>query len=220
MKSSFYSLFLTILLLWTTSCQGMATPRWLLMRQTSNPKQRKAKKKNDGNLFSKALRALTTGVVDPGPRFIHHSLYWITAADALQYVFFNEYSGFMTFANGHAKTSVYSKLFVFARLRPRLLFSVGAILRALQLCTPFRKVIDPSIGVGAGINLCALLAGSRWVKPVVLGWATTKFAWVWLGARQLDRAFVPITLSIHEWEDRQKRKKKDENDEVYHLGGV
>jgi hypothetical protein len=189
------------------------------MRQTSNPKQRKTKTKNDGNPFSKAFRALTTGVVDPGPRFVHRLLYLITAADALQYVFFNEYSASMKFANGLAKTSVYSKLFFFARLRPRLLFSVGALLRALQLCTPFRKVIDPSIGVGAGINLCALLAGSRWVKPVVLGWATTKFAWVWLGARQLDRAFVPITLSIHEWEGRLKRKKKTENDDVYHLGG-
>jgi hypothetical protein len=46
---------------------------------------------------------------------------------------------------------------------------------SLQLCTPIRKVIDPSIGVGAGINLCALLAGSRWIKPLVLGWATTKW---------------------------------------------
>ncbi|CAJ1938304.1 unnamed protein product [Cylindrotheca closterium] len=115
---------------------------------------------------------------------------------------------------------MYSKLFVFARLRPRLLFSVGALLRALQLCTPFQKVIDPSIGVGAGVNLCAVLAGSRWVKPVVLGWATTKAIWVWLGARQMDRAFLPITLSIHEWEDRQKRRRKGGKDDTYHLGGV
>lgn len=189
------------------------------MRQTSNPKNRKTTKNKPRNIFSRALRALTTGVISPGPAFVHHSLYWITAADAIQYVIFNEYSGFIRLAN-NPKSSVYSKLFVFARLRPRLLFSIGALLRALQLCTPFRKVIDPSIGVGAGVNLCALLAGSRWVKPVILGWATTKCAWVWLGARQLDRAFVPITLSIHEWDDRQKRKKKDENDGTYHLGGV
>lgn len=71
--------------------------------------------------------------------------------------------------------SVYSKLFYFARLRPRLLYAIGALLRALQLCTPFRRVLDPTAGVGAGINLCAILAGSRWVKPLVLGWATTKW---------------------------------------------
>jgi hypothetical protein len=83
-----------------------------------------------------------------------------------------------------------------------------SLLCRLQLCTPLGKVIDPSIGVGAGINACALLAGSRWVKPFILGWATTKWIWTWLGARQVDRAYLPITLSIHEWEDKKVRQKK------------
>ena len=101
--------------------------------------------------------------------------------------------------------SVYSKLFYFARLRPRLVFSVGSLLRALQLCTPLGRILDPSIGVGAGINLCAILAGSRWVKPLVLGWATTKYLWKWLGAERVGRAFLPITLSIREWEQQEKK---------------
>eukprot|EP00980_Cylindrotheca_fusiformis_P011807 scaffold2816_cov121-Cylindrotheca_fusiformis.AAC.23 len=215
-SNSFWLLLGVALVFSAAPCQGIAAPTsWFSSRQT--PKQHKLNRKR--NIFSKALRAVTTGVIDPGPTFVHHSLYWMTAADAVQYVFFNEYSGFFIAANARSRRTVYSKLFVFARLRPRLLFSVGALLRALQLCTPLCRVIDPSIGVGAGINLCALLAGSRWVKPVVLGWATTKWAWVWLGARQLERAFVPITLSIHEWDDRQKRKKKEEGDDkTYKLG--
>jgi hypothetical protein len=41
--------------------------------------------------------------------------------------------------------------------------------------------------------------------------------WAFLGARQVDRAYLPITLSIHEWEDKKSLKKKsskvDEGDE-------
>jgi hypothetical protein len=40
---------------------------------------------------------------------------------------------------------------------------------------------------------------------------------VWLGATQLGNAFVPITLSIHEWE---KKKKKGKDEETYNLGGL
>jgi hypothetical protein len=161
----------------------------------------------------------TGNVVRPCTIFMQHVLYWLTAADAVHSLFLNEYSGIYKWLYASTtiteKTalvpSMYSKLFYFARLRPRLLYAIGALVRALQLCTPFRKVLDPSIGVGAGVNLCALLAGSRWVKPFVLGWTTTKWLWTWLGARQVDRAFLPITLSIHEWEDKKSQKKKGSN---------
>merc|ERR1712224_1143835 len=87
-------------------------------------------------------------------------------------------------------------------------------IRALSLCTPLRHVVDPAVGVGFGIHLFAFLTSARWVKPLVLGWATTKWFWTWLGARPVERAFLPITLSIHEWEQKQqkgtsnKRKEK------------
>ena len=91
---------------------------------------------------------------------------------------------------------VYSTIFYFAQLRPRLQYAVGALLRALQLCTPLQNVIDPSIGVGAGINFCAIFANVRWIKPLILGWATTKSIWLWLGASKPKGAHVPITLTI------------------------
>ena len=52
------------------------------------------------------------------------------------------------------------------------------------------------------------------VKPLILGWATTKAFWTWLGASPVDRAYVPITLSIHEWEEKKSKKgsKVDEPD--------
>lgn len=187
-------------------CHAMKPSPWRPIRRL----QKEVQKKTNFDFFWRLRRSLRTGIIEPGPLYFHQILYWTTAADALQFVLFNEYSG-------NTRTTMYSKLFVFARLRPRLLFSLGSLLRALQLCTPFQKVFDPSIGVGAGINLCAILAGSRWVKPVILGWATTKCAWVWLGARQLDRAFLPITLSIREWE---KKRGNTNRDETYHLGGV
>ena len=150
------------------------------------------------------LQSFQIKSLQPGPKFVHHVIYWLTAEDAIHSVIRNEYTNFIIrLPTATNKQNLYSKLFYFARLRPRLLFSVGALLRALQLCTPFRHVLDPSVGVGAGVNLCAIFAGSRWVKPVVLGWTVTKWAWIWLGARQVDRAFVPITLSLREWDARR-----------------
>jgi hypothetical protein len=136
--------------------------------QSSKYKKTKKRSNNNGNIFTNAVQSLMTGTIKPGPKFLHHALYWFTSFDALQFVLRNEYASILT-TTTTTKSSVYSKLFVFAGLRPRLLFSVGALLRALQICTPFQKVLDPTIGVGAGINLCAILAGSRWVKPVILG---------------------------------------------------
>lgn len=155
---------------------------------------------------------LVSGQIKPGPRAIHQALYWITAADAVQSVLRNEYSSTLN-GETHRGTfpSVYSKLFYFARLRPRLLYAVGALFRAVQLCTPIGRILDPSIGVGAGINLCAILASSRWVKPLILGFCTTKFVWRWLGARRVSRAFLPITLSIREWEDQKPENESSED---------
>jgi len=157
---------------------------------------------------------MVTGTVKSGPRIIHHALYWITTADTIQSVLHNEYTDVIGLVSSRRKIamvpSVYNTLFYFARLRPRLLYAVGALLRALQLCTPLGRIMDPTVGVGAGINLCAMLASSRWVKPLILGWATTKMVWKWLGATTVSRAYLPITLSLREWEDTKKNgSKKD-----------
>eukprot|EP00536_Pseudo-nitzschia_multiseries_P014696 jgi/Psemu1/311305/fgenesh1_kg.753_\ len=168
------------------------------------------------------INELVTGAIrKPSPRYIQHALYWLTAADAMLSVILNEYSDFSLSGalivpqaeNQGVVREVYSKLFYFARMRPRLLYSIGALLRALSLCTPLRHLLDPTVGVGAGIHFFAFLAGSRWVKPVILGWATTKAFWTWLGARPVDRAFVPITLSIHEWEEKKQKKGSRTNEQ-------
>lgn len=134
-----------------------------------------------------------------------HLLYWMTAADSIIAVCRNSYDDppfiLMPWARDDMKggtrvVAIYSSLFYFAKLRPRLLYSVGALLRAAQLCTPVVEVFDPAIGVGVGINLCAVLARSRWVSPLVLGWVTTRAIWVFLGARWPGNAKVPILISI------------------------
>lgn len=78
-------------------------------------------------------------VLRPCTVALQHVLYWITAADAVHSLFLNEYSGIykLLYASStitertHALVpSVYSKLFYFARLRPRLLYAIGALVRA------------------------------------------------------------------------------------------
>jgi len=97
-------------------------------------------------------------------RSLQHALYWMTALDAITSVIRNEYSdifGVGASQNQGVVQGVYSMLFYFARMRPRLLYSIGALVRALSLCTPLQYLIDPSVGVGAGIHLFAYLTGSR-----------------------------------------------------------
>ncbi len=176
---------------------------------SSNTGKQDAKKPSR---FLTFLNSITSGAVESGPRVIHHALYWLTATDAVQSVIRNQYTDFLGTmttrpSRRNVVPSVYSKLFYFARLRPRLVYSVGALLRALQLCTPLGRILDPSIGVGAGINLCAIMASSQWVKPLILGWTTTKYTWKWLGAKRVERAYLPISLSIHEWEEQKKPRK-------------
>ena len=114
---------------------------------------------------------------------------------------------------------VYSSLFYFARLRPRLLFAVGALLRALQLCTPLQRIFNPSAGVGGGLHLCSMLAGSRWPSPVVLGWSVTRPFWEALGAQSPRGAQVPISISIDNkssgwlWGGKRKCSGGDDNNE-------
>mmetsp|Transcript_5805 Transcript_5805/g.17506 ORF Transcript_5805/g.17506 Transcript_5805/m.17506 type:complete len:191 (-) Transcript_5805:625-1197(-) len=97
-------------------------------------------------------------------------------------------------------TSFYTRLFFFAKLRPRVLFVIGAVMRALQLTTALQHVFDPKAGCGTGLNLLALFAGSRWPAPIVLGWATTRLFWKALGAEQPAPVRVPIVVNIADYQ--------------------
>ena len=211
---------LAVVLLQANFLECLSLPEWSIWSRTYlNSGIRLASdykhgKKTPQKKFGLSIENLTSGNVKPGPRSLQQFLYWVTALDAIQCVLLNDYRSNFLILSGSSKSSpsVYSKILGFAGLRPRLLFAIGALVRALQLCTPFRRIIDPSIGVGAGINLCAIMAGSRWVKPMVLGFSLTKWAWTWLGARQVDKAYVPITLSIREWEELKHKPKKEVTD--------
>jgi hypothetical protein len=98
----------------------------------------------------------------------------------------------------HRTASVYRTLFYFAKLKPRLLFAVGACLRALQQTTVIQLVFDPSVGVGAGLNLVALATASRWPSALMLGWAVSKPFWSFLHAAPPEGAKLPIQL--HVWQ--------------------
>jgi hypothetical protein len=148
-------------------------------------------------------------------RRIHLALYWLTATNAVMAVLVNDYRIPLAAHSPEAAGllgNIYSRVFFFARLRPRLLFSVGALLRALQQCTPLQQIIDPSAGVGAGVNICAYVAGSRWVGPVVVGWAATREFWVLLGARKVEGAHLPISVSITRELDRRKHGRSPGRD--------
>lgn len=163
--------------------------------------KRKTKKRTFAGTVATAAGVIgseTKGVV-------HHALYWITALDAIESFRVNEYrqnplislcsrSTCMASNSCGVVPSMYKKLFYFAKLRPRLLFSVGSSLRALQLCTPLKNLIDPSIGVGAGINILAILCENRWMHPIILGWVCTKRFWVWMGAKPIHGAHLSLSL--------------------------
>jgi hypothetical protein len=99
----------------------------------------------------------------------------------------------------HRTASVYRTLFYFAKLKPRLLFAVGACLRALQQTTVIQLVFDPSVGVGAGLNLVALATASRWPSALMLGWAVSKPYWRFLHAAPPEGAKLPIQLHVWQW---------------------
>lgn len=95
-----------------------------------------------------------------------------------------------------AAVALYGTLFSWVRLQPRLLFAIGAALRALQQTTVLQLVFDPSAGVGAGLNLLCLLTAARWPATLILGWAASKPAWRFLGARPPASVHVPISVTV------------------------
>lgn len=184
------ALYFIIYIAFVCPLGSMAVGPYFALRPTSTlvllPKQSVPIEKKDGRntisislspkqkeyyrSFRQTMNELITGHVrKPSHRYFQHALYWLTAVDTVISVFLNEYTDF-SFPGAPALIpiekqgmvrEVYSKLFYFARMRPRLLYSIGALVRALSLCTPLRHLLDPTVGVGAGIHFFAYLTGSR-----------------------------------------------------------
>ena len=135
-------------------------------------------------------------------------LYLATSVNPALSVAANEYRG-IWFRRGYYGKSrpskpvvdqIYGAFFYFARLKPRLLFVVGACLRALQTSTVIQLVFDPGAGVGAGLNLLAWLVSSQWPSPLVLGWAASKPVWRLLRAAPPRRDVrFPISVGATGW---------------------
>uniref|UniRef100_A0A7S2CCL2 Uncharacterized protein n=1 Tax=Florenciella parvula TaxID=236787 RepID=A0A7S2CCL2_9STRA len=136
-------------------------------------------------------------------REVQLCLFWLSTIDAVVAVARDDYDGRTwliptkpaEYRGPDTIQKVYNSFFYFAKLRPRVVFSVGALVRALQLCTPIHRILNPSAGVGAGVNLAAMVAKARWVSPFVLGWSTTRRLWTTLGAAPPKGPGVPITVS-------------------------
>jgi len=125
------------------------------------------------------LREKHEKLVEPTRRGVSYFLYLLTAINPIMALFNNDYSRRIVvpgsppdekIGKGSALAGIYRTLFYFARLKPRLMYSVGAALRALQMTTPLPFIFDPPAGVGAGLNLLALASSSRWPAMLVLGW--------------------------------------------------
>jgi hypothetical protein len=134
------------------------------------------------------------------------ALYLMTVVNPILSFAANEYSSLFPVLYGNLYErdapsrmvpNVYRTLFYFARLKPRLLFVVGACLRALQQTTGIQSYFDPSAGVGAGLNLLALCTHSRWPSELTLGWAASKPMWHTLKAKPPpENPGMPISVNL------------------------
>lgn len=137
----------------------------------------------------------------PSPLWHHHRmplwacrlLYGLTSVNPLLSVLINQYTGIRNFRpvmvvhsaqenKDPLPKQIYRQIFYFARLRPRLLFAIGACARGLQQTTVLQLVFDPRLGVGFGLNMLALITNAQWPAPLVLGWACSKSSWRYLHA--------------------------------------
>jgi len=156
-----------------------------------------------------ALHCCTTRAGDwlvPGPRraTLDRCLFGCSIVNPIVHVVANDYTARMQMLglsvplllpDRRANTltaQAYNMLFYFARLKPRVLFTIGSLLRALQMTTPIQYVFDPEVGIGTGCNLLCLFAGGRWPSVIVLGWAVSKHFWAALGSRPPPPRAIPV----------------------------
>jgi len=148
-------------------------------------------------------------------------LYITSALNPFLAVFFNDYSRMLEpFPSIQTqRTNIVSKtmmgVFSVIRLRPRVSFAVGALLRALQLNTPFQYVINPPVGVGFGLNAICLMANSRWPATIFLGWSMTEPLWKMLGSRVPSSSPVPITINFNSSKKKKGADTKVDDDGHY-----
>ncbi len=65
---------------------------------------------------------------------------------------------------------------------PRLLFTIGALARGLQMSTGLCRMFDPTHGVSALISIGSAWGGAPWVGRVVAGWVLSRALWDLAGA--------------------------------------
>ena len=133
------------------------------------------------------------------PRFWAHILYVATALSPAWAVLQQAYNVPFFPKTGSPTNARRSLLSAVRLINPRVTFAIGSLLRALQLSTALRYVFDPTIGVGAGLNVvCSYVAQSQWPGTIVLGWTMSEIMWKILGARPPSHRLpqVPISLSV------------------------
>jgi len=166
---------------------------------SSNKKRNTSRKDDSGGSGDGGLRIVVL------PAWWARLWYIVTALNPALAVIFNDYAKMVGVMykppKQHYLAKTYETIFFFARLKPRVSFAIGAILRALHLTTALQYAFDPTAGVGFGLNIICLFAHSRWPAVGVLGWSATKQMWKLLGARPPRGLSVPITISM--------RKEKD-----------
>eukprot|EP00966_Prymnesium_polylepis_P182431 4225975-Prymnesium_polylepis.2 len=62
-----------------------------------------------------------------------------------------------------------------------VMYTIGALLRALQQTTALQYIFNPSCGIAAGINLLCLWSNAKWPAAIILGWVTSSPYWAALG---------------------------------------
>lgn len=154
---------------------------------------------NDNKKGSKKDEQTTTIVIS---RRWAKILYYLSAMNPLIAVLFNDYSKMLEpipILQTQPKNVISQAVTGFVsivRLKPRISFTVGAMLRALQLNTAIENVIDPTIGIGFGLNVLCLFAKTRWPSTIILGWSITKTFWKILGSKQPNTGPIPITMAL------------------------
>jgi hypothetical protein len=135
------------------------------------------------------------------PRHWSRFLYIMSAFGPLVAVLWNDYARMplvptSTTPSTRALARTYETLFFFARLKPRVSFAIGAVLRGLQMTTALQYVFDPTVGVGFGLQLVCYLVRSRWPSTLILGWSLSPKIWHFLGAAPPSSRPVPISISM------------------------
>ena len=79
------------------------------------------------------------------------------------------------------------RLFGLRFFAPRVLFTIGAMARGLQMSTGLAGVFDPGFGVTGLVNAGAVWVNAKWLPKLVLGWVASGCVWLAMGAEDPGR---------------------------------